>query len=161
MKFIRCAVIAVCVWLATGCTDVQVNWHLGWLTKIAAEEDPVKKAELQTTYDTVTAAYSAWVADGTAGEPCPQWFETAMSVGFTVEEWKEPLARIIRAESNCDPGAANGESTADGLTQILDGTWRGSCPHLDISLKFDPRANLECAYYVSGGGENWNPWVTY
>lgn len=151
-------VLLVLLLFVMGCSEFQVNWHLGFLTKIAQTEDPVEKQILQTEYDTMVAAYEAFVADITEGEPCPQWFQTAMDAGFTPEEWKEPVARIMQAESNCDPFADSSESTARGLMQILM-MWIDDC-RITYEQLHDAFLNLLCARHISIVG-GWDDWVTW
>lgn len=105
--------------------------------------------------------YEATKADATAGRHCAEWYDLAIEAGFTPENWKEPLARIMWGESMCNPRADNSSSTADGLTQIVRGTWLSSCPDLEYSLRYDPATNLACAYRISGGGHYWGAWETY
>ena len=64
-------------------------------------------------------------------------------------------AEIAMAESGGNPNATDHDSngTADrGLFQI-NSTW-GS-----LSV-YDPLGNAQAAVSISGGGSNWEPWVT-
>lgn len=54
-------------------------------------------------------------------------------------EWKEPLAWIIQKESSGNPKAQNPKSTAYGLMQLLDGTWKGT----GITKTSDPAKQVE------------------
>lgn len=52
------------------------------------------------------------------------------------------LTRIIRCESNFNPKAKNPNSSAKGLAQIIDGTWK----HFKCEGEpLDARDNIRCA----------------
>jgi Lysozyme like domain len=88
---------------------------------------------------------------------CSQWAQTALDAGWTRSQWYEPVARIMWAESWCNPNAYNGRSGVAGLLQIHP-LWRAD-PECDVDL-YDPYLNLRCAlhvYHVQG----WSAWVTY
>ena len=88
---------------------------------------------------------------------CSQWAQTALDVGFSKDQWYEPVSRIMYRESNCDPGAYN-PSGASGLMQIMP-MWADDCGGSSGDL-FDPWFNLNCAvhvYHVQG----WGAWSTY
>lgn len=71
----------------------------------------------------------------------------------------------ISAESGWNPNAKNSKTSAEGLMQILDGTWDGYCVQCgytpgDYSKKIDPRASvmvgaavLHSYIYGSAGGD--------
>jgi hypothetical protein len=91
---------------------------------------------------------------------CPQWYGTAIGVGFDDSEWPT-VDRIMYAESRCNPGAYNSEEHfgghASGLMQIIWPTWAGEC---GISDPFDPWQNLSCALYLKTT-YGWSQWSTY
>lgn len=64
------------------------------------------------------------------------------------------LDRIKWCESRNDPLAQNPKSTADGLYQILDGTWE----HFECEGdKLNPDDNTRCAYKIAQDGlHHWN-----
>jgi soluble lytic murein transglycosylase-like protein len=83
----------------------------------------------------------------------------------TVEQWRPLVAqyfpakavnaalRVMACESGGNPTAQNTRSSAGGLFQFLDGSWKrwGNGP------KYDPEANIQAAaaYYRHAG---WAPW---
>lgn len=83
--------------------------------------------------------------------PCSEWYPTAMAAGFTHDEWMHTVARVMWAESRCDPNADNGVCCI-GLMQIHRGVW--DC------ASFDPYENLVCARHVQRV-QGWSAWVTY
>lgn len=136
--------------LTTGCSLKQMEDYFAKVPIVG-----------QLVADQAVAAYEATKAEATAGHHCPEWYDAAMDAGFTPEQWKEPLSRIMYRESMCNPLANNNSSTADGLTQIVRGTWLSSCPDLNYGDRYIGEVNLQCAFRVSGGGHYWGPWVTY
>jgi len=149
---------AVCLALL-GCTPTQVAWHVSHLTAIAQETDPAKKQELQSDYDQVVANYQATYDEATTGHPCEQWFDLAMEAGFTPEQWKEPVSRIMNRESGCNPSAQNSSSSAAGLMQELE-MWLDDCGGTTHSDFYDPAFNLNCAYHIYTI-QGWQAWATY
>jgi hypothetical protein len=108
--------------------------------------------------------------------PCPEWYDTALRVGWPVEEW-ETLARIMFRESRCLPGAINGDDPnggSTGLTQINHYWCKPSVYHPAGWLQeqgvlatcddlFNPETNLRAALYLFTyskyrNGNGWNPW---
>jgi hypothetical protein len=92
-----------------------------------------------------------------ADEPCGQWYDEALAAGWSDAEWHEPVARIMWAESRCNPNAYNGASGVAGLMQIHP-LWRADAEC--AGNLYDPVTNLVCArhvYHVQG----WQAWVTY
>ncbi len=80
-----------------------------------------------------------------------------------VEIWGEgqfeSFNKLLNAESGWNPNAKNPKSTAYGLCQFLDGTWRGT----GIAKTSDPNQQLEaCIIYVKNryGSPNgaWSFW---
>ena len=84
-------------------------------------------------------ANARWVPDTS----CSQWAQTALDAGFSKDEWYEPVARIMAAESGCSPSAYNSQEHfgghACGLMQVIWPTWSVECGNGDI---FDPYFNL-------------------
>lgn len=65
------------------------------------------------------------------------------------------MVKVGDAESNFEPGAWNCDSTAGGVFQILDGTWKlYACE----GNKYDARDNITCAkkIYDVRGTKDWN-----
>jgi len=99
-------------------------------------------------------AHAVWRPD----TACSQWAQTALDAGWTKDQWYEPVARIMYAESRCDPSAYNGASGVTGLMQIMP-FWADDCGGWPSKL-YEPWFNLRCAlhvYHVQG----WGAWVTY
>lgn len=96
-------------------------------------------------------------ADGIGGYSCSQWYEAARDAGFSDDQWREPVSRIMAAESGCNPGAYN-PSGASGLMQVMAG-WADDCGGSPDDL-FDPWFNLRCAHHVYEV-QGWGAWVTY
>ncbi len=98
---------------------------------------------------------------------CGEWYDEAISVGWTPEEWKK-LRWIIAREtgSTCDPTVYNGnEATRDrsyGLLQInmrgkLEADRLARCGLADKEQLWDPVVNLRCGrvlFELAG----WDPW---
>jgi hypothetical protein len=147
-RLIRILAAPALVILLAGCGDRQ------WLKYVDAVLSG-HKAEA----DVAALEYEAERAEATAGHPCPQWYDLAMQAGFTSEQWKEPLSRIMYRESMCNPNADNPDSTANGLVQIVVGTWRSSCPDIPYA-PYNPTANLDCAFNI-WRSSGWTPWATY
>lgn len=64
--------------------------------------------------------------------------------------------RIARCESNFNQYAKNPNSTAKGIYQFIDGTWRANC--LKDGNVYDFKDNIECFYKVVAkqGTQPWN-----
>lgn len=135
-------VVALC-----SCTPLQRMWY----------DAEVAKGN-QAAADAIVRGYADWKASVTAGYPCPEWFDEAMSAGFTAEQWQEPISRIMYRESHCNPGAKNPHSTAAGLMQELR-MWADDCGGVYADL-FDPTFNLNCAYHIYQV-QGWRAWATY
>jgi Lysozyme like domain len=99
-------------------------------------------------------ANARWVPD----TACSQWAQTALDAGFTKDEWYEPVARIMYAESRCDPSAYNGASGVTGLMQIMQ-FWADDCGGWPSKL-YEPWFNLHCAVHVRNV-QGWDAWVTW
>lgn len=56
------------------------------------------------------------------------------------------MIRIARCESNFNQYAKNANSTAKGIYQFIDGTWRANC--LKDGNVYDFKANIECGWKV-------------
>jgi len=147
-RLIRILAAPVLVLCLAGCGDRQFLRYVEAV--MSGHEAEAKAAALE---------YEAIRAEATAGHHCPQWYDLAMQAGFTPQQWKEPLSRIMYRESQCNPNADNAISTANGLTQIVVGTWRSSCPDIPYT-PYDPTANLDCAYRI-WRSSGWTPWATY
>jgi soluble lytic murein transglycosylase-like protein len=108
------------------------------------------------------AIYEAERADATAGRPCAEWYDVALSAGFTADQWREPISRVMHRESMCDPGAV-GPTDDWGLMQI-HGPWVGSLCGAGIACTraelLDPETNLRAAMFVYGA-QGWGAWTTY
>lgn len=67
---------------------------------------------------------------------------------------------IFTAESGLDPQAVNYNSNGSvdrGIAQINS----CHCHWVDCSRLFDWKYNIDVAYQLSRGGQNWNAWVAY
>jgi len=66
------------------------------------------------------------------------------------------MIRIARAESNFNQYAKNPNSTAKGIYQFIDSTWRSNC--LKDGNVYDFKANIDCAWkvYQKQGDRPWN-----
>lgn len=98
---------------------------------------------------------------------CGEWYDEAISVGWTPEEWKK-LRWIIAREtgSTCDPTVYNGnEATRDRSYGLLQINMRGRleadrlvrCNLTDKEQLWDPIVNLRCGrvlFELAG----WDPW---
>ena len=99
--------------------------------------------------------------------PCGEWYDEALSVGWTAEEWKK-LRWIIAREtgSTCDPTVYNGnEATRDRSYGLLQINMRGKleadrltrCGLGSKEELWDPVVNLRCGrvlFELAG----WDPW---
>jgi hypothetical protein len=66
----------------------------------------------------------------------------------------ERAVRIARCESGFNPTAQNRSSTAYGVWQFLNATWKGT----GIQKTSDPRLQIEAAYRL-WKARGWSPWV--
>ena len=69
------------------------------------------------------------------------------------------IVRVVRCESGFKPDIKNSTSTASGLFQFLDSTWKGqSAKYKVYTLKNDPYGQLEVATQMiaAGGITHWN-----
>jgi SLT domain-containing protein len=66
------------------------------------------------------------------------------------------MIRIARAESGFDQYAKNPNSTAKGIFQFIDGTWRANC--LKDGNVYNFVDNINCAWkvYQKQGDRPWN-----
>jgi hypothetical protein len=90
----------------------------------------------------------ATTAEVVATGRCAQWEQTALDVGWPVEQWPT-IDRVMWCESHCEPGAHN-RSGASGLMQVMPGWWAGRDP-------FDPATNLTMALEVHAA-QGWRAW---
>jgi len=67
------------------------------------------------------------------------------------------MIRIARYESNFNPKAKNRNSTAKGVFQILDGTWKANKCAGDVYKLED---NIDCAWKIQSK-RGFQPWVVY
>lgn len=91
---------------------------------------------------------------------CSQWAQTALDVGWSREQWLDPIARIMYAESRCNPDAYNPASGVAGLMQIHPLWWNAGAGGVCVGDRYDPATNLRCARYVYSV-QGWRAWVTY
>lgn len=108
--------------------------------------------------------------------PCPEWYDTAIRVGWPVEEWPT-LARILFRESRCQPGALNGSDPnggSTGLAQInhfwckptqytANGWLQDQGVLATCDELYDPETNLRAALYIYTYSQyrnrnGWSPW---
>lgn len=91
---------------------------------------------------------------------CSQWAYTALTSGFSVEQWNSIVNWVMHGESTCDPNAHN-RSGATGLMQVMPGhTGDGSLCGGTPAMLYDPSFNLQCAYLV-WATEGWSAWQVY
>lgn len=67
---------------------------------------------------------------------------------------EERAVRIARCESHFNPHAQNRSSTAYGIFQFLNSTWKGT----GIAKTSDPRLQVEAAFRL-WKARGWQPWV--
>jgi hypothetical protein len=103
---------------------------------------------------TAVAQYEAERADATAGRPCAEWYDVAISTGWTPDQWRSPMARTMWGESNCNPGARS-PAGAIGLMQVMP-MWADDCGGT-VEMLYDPEFNLACALHVLNVS-SWNAW---
>lgn len=87
---------------------------------------------------------------------CGEFHDTAISVGWPEEEWKN-LQHVMWRESRCTVDAWNGHDA--GLTQInqIHTKWLNQMGFSHPDDMFDPEKNLLFAYRL-WEGSGWRPW---
>lgn len=85
--------------------------------------------------------------------------QEALRVGYSPTR----AVAIARAESNLNPNAKNKTSSASGLFQFIDSTYKYYCVDLyslalSLDRKNDPDVQIECALKMlsTGGESHWN-----
>lgn len=63
---------------------------------------------------------------------------------------------VAKGESNYNPSAHNSTSTAKGIFQIIDGTWRAYKCQGSVNEYQD---NINCAVKIYKSNNNWGQWV--
>jgi hypothetical protein len=101
-------------------------------------------------------AHARVVLDRAVYGRCGEWHDTAISVGWSEEQWPT-VNRIMWRESKCRPDAYN-RAGAHGLMQVM-GMWADDCGFTREML-FDPMLNLACARYILDA-QGWGAWSTY
>lgn len=144
-------VMAVVLTVLTACTPSQ---FLRYVDAVMSGHEAEAKA--------AAAQYEADRDAATAGRSCPEWYDVAISAGFTPDQWKEPISRIMARESHCNPSAI-GPTNDWGLMQI-HGPWTGALCQAGIACSrqelLDPETNLKAAFFVYGA-QGWGAWTTY
>ena len=69
------------------------------------------------------------------------WIDQAIKTEGVGADWKPYLNWIVQKESSGNPSAQNPKSSAYGLYQFLDGTWKGT----GISKTSDPVIQTQAA----------------
>jgi Lysozyme like domain len=132
------------------CTPNQIAFWIQARDEVAATPDPNDDIALQQALDALPE---------TPNTSCAQWYWWAIEAGFTHDQWMNPMSRIMRAESGCNPSAQNSSSSAAGLMQELQ-MWLDDCggtSHFDF---YDPMFNLRCAHHI-WEIQGWGAWSTY
>lgn len=131
-----------------------------WTVQQAVEVQRVaeENARLQAEADAAAAELAAQQAR-IASRPSPAAVSTPVtaSPGCT-GSYVIPQELVFR-ESRCDPNAVNASSGAYGLYQIMPMHWNpgGVCDDL-AARRSDVQAQNECAWRLSNGGTNLDPW---
>lgn len=137
----------------SACTPAQMAWY-------SAFHDA--GGDAAAAIDATVAQYAAERDAATAGRLCVDWYDYAIEVGFTPEQWAEPISRIMWRESRCNPGAV-GPTDDWGIMQI-HGPWVGALCSAGIACSraelLDPSVNLRAAFYVYGV-QGWRAWMAY
>ena len=87
-------------------------------------------------------------------------FEVLAAITENGETLEELVGRIVECESNGNPAAKNPNSTAYGLCQFLDGTWKYVEQKWDMELnRQDPEDQLYACerLLVEEGLKHWKP----
>ena len=88
---------------------------------------------------------------------CGEWYDLAMMIGWSDNDWDQMLGRVLYRESRCDPTAWNGHDA--GLTQInqIHTRWIEDNGWTHPGSMFDPVLNLRFALmlYQSSGCRPW------
>lgn len=131
-----------------GCTPAQHQFWATWMNNDPAAAKP----EL----DKAIKAVPKQVSKGTAPSwsNCPQWYDEALSAGFTASQWRQ-LDHIMYRESRCQQTAHN-PSGASGLVQIMP-MWARPCGVTRAAL-FSGRINLGCAHHILQT-QGWSAWA--
>lgn len=109
--------------------------------------------------------YEQYVAP--AGSKCPQWYDEAMSAGWTHTDWSK-LDRVIWRESRCDNTVYNGRGRDNSyglmqLNMLAHRGWVGPLVGWDFNRLYDPVTNFTIARELynkarSAYGCGWQPW---
>jgi len=99
---------------------------------------------------------------------CPQWWETAVAVGWTLETLSS-MDAVIHKESRCKPRTFNQKDPNGGSRGLLqiNGSWRRWLRDRDVIETeddlYDPATNLKAAWLIYQYGMDrydfgWGPW---
>jgi hypothetical protein len=108
-------------------------------------------------------------ADAPTGSKCGQWFDEALTAGWSPEQWPI-LDAIMWRESRCDPTVYNGRGRdrSYGLLQLnmkAHRAWVSPLVDADFTRLWDPVTNLTVGRALFTMAETqmgcgWQPWVT-
>lgn len=99
---------------------------------------------------------------------CPQWWETAVAAGWSLETLSN-MDAVIHKESRCKPRAFNQKDPNGGSRGLLqiNGSWRRWLRDRDVIETeddlYDPATNLKAAWLIYQYGMDrydfgWGPW---
>ena len=135
--FVLCLIIMALVYCAVTVktSDTSPN----------ALEQPVEVKAVEITQTKIACDYDAITYIRCRGE----------QLGMSNQDITK-MIRIARAESNFNQYAKNPNSTAKGIYQFIDSTWRSNC--LKDGNVYDFKANIDCAWkvYQKQGDRPWN-----
>lgn len=171
-RFIACLLLAGCIdtYAQPPATDRVVQDTTAHVSEPPATVYVPLRADYQQTVTTPPTTLP--------DTPCAEWYDTALRVGWPVEQW-ERLSKILFRESRCQPDALNGSDPnggSTGLSQInhfwckptrytANGWLQDQGVLTTCEELYDPETNLRAALYIwtysaYRNRDGWSPWRT-
>lgn len=137
---------------------------------------PLSTLAVVTTTTSTTTSTTSTTTTTLPDTQCAEWYETAMQVGWSQDQW-DKLSRIIYRESRCLPGVHNAEDPQGGSLGLMQINKFWCRPQHGAELGWlqqqgvlqecidllDPATNLQAAlhiynYSLQRHENGWKPW---